>query len=83
MHLHENYLNFVQSNILFTVNHNNNGPNFNQALEWNDEPTEEPGGAESPPIITDEIFAQSSERKEDNVVAGTEENEWDRLLRVR
>ncbi|KAG6641461.1 protein CHROMATIN REMODELING 4-like isoform X2 [Carya illinoinensis] len=54
-----------------------------KALEWNDEPTEEQGGAESPPIVTDEIFAQSSERKEDNVVAGMEENEWDRLLRLR
>ena len=56
---------------------------FNQAVEWNDEPTEEQGGAESPPVVTDDICAQNSERKEDNAVTGTEENEWDRLLRLR
>lgn len=55
---------------------------FDQALEWNDEPTEEQGGAESPPVGADDICTQNSERKEDNVVTA-EENEWDRLLRVR
>ncbi|XP_023892143.2 protein CHROMATIN REMODELING 4 isoform X2 [Quercus suber] len=54
-----------------------------KAVEWNDEPTEEQVGAESPPIVTDDICAQNSERKEDNAVTGTEENEWDRLLRLR
>ncbi|KAG6691401.1 protein CHROMATIN REMODELING 4-like isoform X6 [Carya illinoinensis] len=54
-----------------------------KALDWNDEPTEEQGGAESPPILTDDICVQNPERKEDNAVIGMEENEWDRLLRVR
>lgn len=53
-----------------------------QSLEWNDEATEEQGGTESPPVVTDDVSAQNSEKKEDNVV-GTEENEWDKLLRVR
>lgn len=55
---------------------------FIQSLEWNDEPTDEQGGTESPPIVTDDVSAQNSERKEDNLV-GVEENEWDKLLRVR
>ncbi|GLT54428.1 hypothetical protein SLA2020_276270 [Shorea laevis] len=54
-----------------------------KALEWNDEPTEEQGGAESPAVVTDDICAQNSERKEDNVATVAEENEWDRLLRLR
>ncbi|KAI4332040.1 hypothetical protein L6164_016981 [Bauhinia variegata] len=54
-----------------------------KSLEWNDEPTEEHGMGESPPPGTDDMCTQNAERKEDNVVAGTEENEWDRLLRVR
>ncbi|XP_059625437.1 protein CHROMATIN REMODELING 4 isoform X2 [Cornus florida] len=54
-----------------------------KSLEWNDEPTEMPGGTESPPVVTDDMFSQASEKKEDNLVSGTEENEWDRLLRVR
>uniref|UniRef100_A0A2N9IWR4 CHD3-type chromatin-remodeling factor PICKLE n=1 Tax=Fagus sylvatica TaxID=28930 RepID=A0A2N9IWR4_FAGSY len=54
-----------------------------KAVEWNDEPTEEQGGAESPPVVTDDICAQNSDRKEDSVVTGIEENEWDRLLRLR
>ncbi|KAK4254663.1 hypothetical protein QN277_010013 [Acacia crassicarpa] len=54
-----------------------------KSLEWNDEPAEEQGLGESPPCGTDDISTQNSERKEDNVVNGTEENEWDRLLRVR
>uniref|UniRef100_A0A5B7BE01 Protein CHROMATIN REMODELING 4 n=1 Tax=Davidia involucrata TaxID=16924 RepID=A0A5B7BE01_DAVIN len=54
-----------------------------KSLEWNDEPTEEQGGTESPPVVTDDICAQNSENKEDNLVSGTEENEWDKLLRVR
>ncbi|KAF7842962.1 protein CHROMATIN REMODELING 4 [Senna tora] len=54
-----------------------------KSLEWNDEPAEEHGAGESPPCGTDDICTQNSERKEDNVVISTEENEWDRLLRVR
>ncbi|KAL5577428.1 hypothetical protein UlMin_019127 [Ulmus minor] len=53
-----------------------------KSLEWNDEPTEEQG-AESPQGVSDDICPQSSERKEDNAVTVTEENEWDRLLRLR
>lgn len=56
---------------------------FDQSLEWNEEPTEEQGGAESPSGMTDDISAQNSDRKEDNVATVTEENEWDKLLRVR
>ncbi|KAM6551425.1 hypothetical protein CsatB_001233 [Cannabis sativa] len=54
-----------------------------KSLEWNDEPTEEQVGTESPPGTLDDISAQSSERKEENVAIVTEENEWDKLLRVR
>ncbi|KAJ6393894.1 hypothetical protein OIU77_023184 [Salix suchowensis] len=53
-----------------------------KSLEWNDETTEEQGGAESP-VLVDDTCGQNPERKEDNVVNVTEENEWDRLLRVR
>lgn len=55
---------------------------FNQSIEWNEEPIEEQG-VESPPGASDDIYPQNTERKEDNVVNGTEENEWDRLLRLR
>ncbi|KAI7999975.1 Protein CHROMATIN REMODELING 4 [Camellia lanceoleosa] len=51
-----------------------------KSLEWNEEQTEEQGGAESPPVVADGPCAQSSERKEDNPVNGTEESEWGRLL---
>ncbi|KAK7359611.1 hypothetical protein VNO77_01572 [Canavalia gladiata] len=54
-----------------------------KALEWNDEPTEEHAVGESPPQGTDDLCTQSSEKKEDNIVIGNEENEWDRFLRVR
>ncbi|RDX68773.1 Protein CHROMATIN REMODELING 4, partial [Mucuna pruriens] len=54
-----------------------------KALEWNDEPTEEHVVGESPPHGTDDMTTQNSEKKEDNAVNGNEENEWDRLLRVR
>ena len=52
-------------------------------MEWNDEATDEPGGSESPPAIGDDISVQNSEKKEDNMLNGTEDNEWDKLLRVR
>ncbi|XVF46045.1 hypothetical protein PTKIN_Ptkin02bG0256400 [Pterospermum kingtungense] len=54
-----------------------------KSVEWNDEATDEPGGGESPPAVVDGISVQNSEKKEDNVLNGTEENEWDKLLRVR
>ncbi|KAK2634973.1 hypothetical protein Ddye_029765 [Dipteronia dyeriana] len=53
-----------------------------KSLEWNDEATEDQGGAESPAVAIDDIGAQNSE-KEDNVATAMEENEWDKLLRVR
>ncbi|XP_077244441.1 protein CHROMATIN REMODELING 4-like [Tasmannia lanceolata] len=52
-----------------------------KAVEWNDEPTEEQGGSEMLP--SNNVCAQSSEKKEDPMISRTEENEWDRLLRVR
>ncbi|XP_022979137.1 protein CHROMATIN REMODELING 4-like isoform X1 [Cucurbita maxima] len=54
-----------------------------KSVDWNDEPAEEQGGAESPTGVTDDICAQNSERKEDNGLIVAEENEWDRLLRIR
>lgn len=54
-----------------------------KALEWNDEPTEEHVEGESPPHGADDTCTQNSEKKEDNAVIGGEENEWDRLLRLR
>ncbi|KAI3664920.1 hypothetical protein L6452_43532 [Arctium lappa] len=52
-----------------------------KSLDWNDEPTEE-RGTESPSAIIDGT-TQNLEKKEDNSGNVTEENEWDRLLRVR
>lgn len=54
-----------------------------KALEWNDEPAEEHVVGESPLHETDDMCTQNSEKKEDNAMNGIEENEWDRLLRVR
>ncbi|XP_022146554.1 protein CHROMATIN REMODELING 4 isoform X3 [Momordica charantia] len=54
-----------------------------KSVDWNDEPAAEEQGAESPTGVNDDICAQNSERKEDNALAGAEENEWDRLLRIR
>ncbi|XP_028087403.1 uncharacterized protein LOC114288120 isoform X2 [Camellia sinensis] len=45
-------------------------------LEWNEEQTEEQGGAESPPVVANDPCAQSSGKKEDNPVNGTEESGW-------
>lgn len=52
-------------------------------MEWNEETAEEQVGAESPALVTDDTGEPSSERKDDDVVNFTEENEWDRLLRMR
>ncbi|XP_050233842.1 protein CHROMATIN REMODELING 4 [Mercurialis annua] len=54
-----------------------------KSVEWNDEPVEEQGGAESPSLAGDEICGQNSERKENTVAMATEESEWDKLLRSR
>nr|CAD1819092.1 unnamed protein product [Ananas comosus var. bracteatus] len=53
-----------------------------KSVEWNDEVNEEPGVAEALPSITGDGREQA-EAKEENPTNGTEENEWDRLLRVR
>ena len=52
-------------------------------MEWNEETAEEQVRAESPAMVTDDTDEQSSERKDDDVVSFTEENDWDRLLRMR
>lgn len=52
-----------------------------KAVEWADEPMEEEGKIESPLALTDDASAPSSDKKDE--VCGTEENEWDKLLRVR
>ncbi|KAI3969718.1 hypothetical protein MKX01_020279 [Papaver californicum] len=54
-----------------------------KAVEWNDEPTEEQGGIEPVPAVPGDVSEPSPEKKEDPVVGVTEENEWDRLLRLR
>lgn len=53
-----------------------------QSVEWNDETLEEQGGDDTVPAATDDTCMENAERKE-NTVMCTEENEWDRLLRVR
>lgn len=52
-------------------------------MEWNEESPEEHHGTTSSPAVPDETGVQNSEKKEDNLVGAAEENEWDRLLRVR
>ncbi|KAG1347443.1 protein CHROMATIN REMODELING 4 [Cocos nucifera] len=54
-----------------------------QKMDWNDELNEEQGGADMLPSVAGDGCEQASEAKEDNAISGTEENEWDRLLRVR
>ncbi|KAF9587631.1 hypothetical protein IFM89_004463 [Coptis chinensis] len=53
-----------------------------KSLEWNDEIVEEPVVNELSPPGAEDVNAPNSE-KEDLVSGGTEENEWDRLLRMR
>ncbi|KAK4748079.1 hypothetical protein SAY87_014665 [Trapa incisa] len=54
-----------------------------KSLEWNDDLVEEPGG-ESPPVETNGVGASnSSNKKDENASHAPEENEWDKLLRVR
>ncbi|XP_068656137.1 protein CHROMATIN REMODELING 4-like isoform X2 [Aristolochia californica] len=54
-----------------------------KSVEWNDEPAEEQAGSELPPTTAEGITPQSNDKKEDPAASATEENEWDRLLRVR
>ncbi|KAH7838222.1 hypothetical protein Vadar_023612 [Vaccinium darrowii] len=48
-----------------------------------EEPTEEQGAAESLPAAANDTCAQNTSNKEGNAVNGNEENDWDRLRRVR
>ena len=52
-------------------------------MEWTDDLTEEQGGAETNVLVGDENTVQTFDAKDDNSISNTEENEWDRLLRVR
>ncbi|KAH6763638.1 hypothetical protein C2S51_014887 [Perilla frutescens var. frutescens] len=54
-----------------------------KSLDWNDEPTEEQAGMVSAPSAINDTTEQSFEKKVDNLVSINEENEWDKLLRVR
>ncbi|XP_065852202.1 protein CHROMATIN REMODELING 4 isoform X2 [Euphorbia lathyris] len=54
-----------------------------KSVEWNDETTEEQVAGDSIPIVADDIRGQNPDKKEDNVVTATEENEWEKLLRSR
>ncbi|KAK1304302.1 CHD3-type chromatin-remodeling factor PICKLE [Acorus calamus] len=53
-----------------------------KSLEWSDDSPEEQGGAELLPSVADDC-GQPSDVKEDSTINAVEENEWDRLLRVR
>lgn len=52
-------------------------------MDWNDDLNDETGGTELLPNIDGDACDQSPEAKDDNAVNVTEENEWDRLLRLR
>lgn len=54
-----------------------------KSVDWNDELNEEPGGADMLPTVAGDACEQLAEVKEDSAIGGCEENEWDRLLRVR
>lgn len=54
-----------------------------QSVEWNDETAEEQVAAESPIAPAADVLGENLEGKEDEVVNNIEENEWDKLLRVR
>ncbi|KAJ4975665.1 hypothetical protein NE237_000771 [Protea cynaroides] len=54
-----------------------------KSVEWNDEASEEQIGTEFPLAVSGDVCAQASEQKEENAVGVTEENEWDRILRLR
>ncbi|KAH7679101.1 DNA helicase protein [Dioscorea alata] len=54
-----------------------------KSLEWNEDSNEDLVGTDSSPNIVGDGSDHTPEIKEDNVASVTEENEWDRLLRVR
>lgn len=55
---------------------------FNQALDWNEETNEESATADATPDTAGE-GAEDNELKDKNITNVKEENEWDKLLRVR
>ncbi|CAH9106450.1 unnamed protein product [Cuscuta europaea] len=55
-----------------------------KSSEWNEEANEEQAGELVLAAVNDDTIAQNLEMKEEAIVgSNTEENEWDRLLRVR
>ncbi|CAN4080377.1 unnamed protein product [Withania somnifera] len=52
-------------------------------LEWNEEGAEEQAGIASDMVVSEDTCVQNVEKKEDNLVSSSEENEWDKLLKVR
>ncbi|CAN0911844.1 Protein CHROMATIN REMODELING 4 [Linum grandiflorum] len=54
-----------------------------KSVDWNDETAEEQVAAESPMAPAADVLGENLEGKEDDVVNNIEENEWDKLLRVR
>lgn len=54
-----------------------------KSLEWNEEGAEEQAGIASHMVVSEDTCVQNVEKKEDNLVSSSEENEWDKLLRVR
>ncbi|KAL1562525.1 DNA helicase [Salvia divinorum] len=54
-----------------------------KSIEWNDEPVEEQAGTVADPSAINDASEQSFEKKVDNLTIINEENEWDKLLRVR
>ncbi|GJS13973.1 chromatin remodeling 4-like protein isoform X1 [Tanacetum coccineum] len=54
-----------------------------KSLDWNEEPVDEQGGTELSSAIIDGTTIQNFEKEEDISENVTDENEWDRLLRVR
>ncbi|CAL9096899.1 unnamed protein product [Musa acuminata var. zebrina] len=54
-----------------------------KSVDWNDDTNEEPDGSQLLPGVAVDGCEKISEAKEDTAVGGSEENEWDRLLRVR
>ena len=53
-----------------------------QSIDWNDDINDDPGAAEDIPNIDNDGCEQASETKHD-AANPVEENEWDKLLRLR
>lgn len=52
-------------------------------MEWNEDGAEEQAGIASDMVVSEDTCVQNVEKKEDNLASSSEENEWDKLLRVR